>query len=88
MKRRRTEAFLTSKTHDRTRDGSLRLLEESLRLLQTDHLDLWQLHNISRMEEVEQIFGPDGAIEALREGARAEDGALRRRDRPRRPRRC
>ncbi len=66
MKRRRGEAFLTSKTHDRTRDGSLRLLEESLRLLNTDHLDLWQLHRVSRPEEVEQIFGPGGAIEALR----------------------
>lgn len=43
MKRRRSEAFLASKTHDRTRDGSLRLLEESLKLLNTDHLDLWQI---------------------------------------------
>ncbi|MBI5838051.1 MAG: aldo/keto reductase [Candidatus Eisenbacteria bacterium] len=67
MKRRRGEAFLASKTHDRTRDGSLKLLEESLRLLQTDHLDLWQLHNLTRMEQVEQIFGKGGAIEALQE---------------------
>jgi aryl-alcohol dehydrogenase-like predicted oxidoreductase len=65
MARRRGEAFLTSKTYDRTRDGSLRLLEESLRLLNTDHLDLWQLHNVMRMEQIEQIFGPGGAIEAL-----------------------
>ncbi len=65
MTRRRSQAFLTSKTNDRTRDGSLRLLEESLRLLQTDHLDLWQLHNVARMDQVEQIFGPGGAIEAL-----------------------
>lgn len=67
MKRRRAETFLATKTHDRTRDGSLRLLEESLRLLQTDHLDLWQIHNLSRMEQVEQIFAPGGAIEALLE---------------------
>lgn len=65
MARRRAQAFLASKTHDRTRDGSLRLLEESLRLLNTDHLDLWQLHNVARMEQVEQIFAPGGAIEAL-----------------------
>ncbi len=65
MKRRRGETFLTSKTHDRTRDGSLRLLEESLRLLNTDHLDLWQLHRVSRAEELQQIFGRGGAIEAL-----------------------
>src|SRR4030065_691392 len=38
MKRRRGEAFLATKTHDRTRDGSLKLLEQSLKLLQTDHL--------------------------------------------------
>ncbi|HEX7551668.1 MAG TPA: aldo/keto reductase [Candidatus Methylomirabilis sp.] len=65
MARRRSQAFLTSKTNDRTRDGSLRLLEESLGLLQTDHLDLWQLHNVASMDQVEKIFGPGGAIEAL-----------------------
>jgi aryl-alcohol dehydrogenase-like predicted oxidoreductase len=65
MKTRRREVFLASKTHDRTRDGSLRLLEESLRLLQTDHLDLWQLHNVRLDEQLDQIFGPGGAIEAL-----------------------
>ncbi|MBI3484380.1 MAG: aldo/keto reductase [Acidobacteria bacterium] len=67
MKRRRSETFLASKTNDRTRDGSLKLLEESLKLLNTDHLDLWQLHNISRMEQIEQIFGKDGAIEAMQQ---------------------
>jgi aryl-alcohol dehydrogenase-like predicted oxidoreductase len=65
MATRRQEVFLASKTHDRTRDGSLRLLEDSLKRLQTDHLDLWQLHNLSRTEELDRIFGPGGAIEAL-----------------------
>jgi aryl-alcohol dehydrogenase-like predicted oxidoreductase len=65
MKRRRSEAFLATKTHDRTRDGSLKLLEKSLQLLQTDHVDLWQIHNLSKKEEVEQIFAPDGAVQAL-----------------------
>ncbi len=65
MKRRRAQVFLASKTHDRTRDGSLKLLERSLQLLQTDHLDLWQLHNLSRLEEVERIFAADGAVHAL-----------------------
>ena len=73
MKTRRAEVFLASKTHDRTRDGSLRLLEESLRLLNTDHLDLWQIHNLSRPEQVEQIFAPGGAVEAL---VRARDQKL------------
>jgi aryl-alcohol dehydrogenase-like predicted oxidoreductase len=66
LKTRRQEVFLATKTRDRTRDGSLKLLEESLRLLQTDHLDLWQLHNIQFMKELDQIFGKDGAIEAFR----------------------
>ena len=67
MKARRSEVFLATKTHDRTRDGSLRLLEQSLKLLQTDYLDLWQLHNITRTEQLDTIFGKDGAIEALQQ---------------------
>jgi hypothetical protein len=62
---RRDEVFLATKTHNRTRDGSLELLEQSLESLQTDHLDLWQLHNISRVEQLDQIFADDGAIHAL-----------------------
>jgi aryl-alcohol dehydrogenase-like predicted oxidoreductase len=67
MRRRRTEAFLASKTKERTRDGSLRMLEESLKLLQTDHLDLWQLHDIGLAEDVEAVFAKGGAMEALRQ---------------------
>ncbi len=71
MKDRRHEVFLTSKTHDRTYDGSMKLLETSLKNLQTDHLDLWQLHNVKRQDQVDQIFAKDGAIKAL-EKARSE----------------
>ncbi|MCK7530078.1 MAG: hypothetical protein MZV63_02970 [Marinilabiliales bacterium] len=39
--------FLASKTHDRTYDGSMRLLEKSLKQLNTDQLDLWQIHNVT-----------------------------------------
>ena len=46
MKTRRQEVYLATKTHDRTYDGSMRLLEKSLNNLQTDHIDLWQIHNI------------------------------------------
>ena len=67
MATRRDEVFLATKTHNRTRDGSLELLEQSLESLQTDHLDLWQLHNVSRTEQLDQIFGDDGAIHALLE---------------------
>jgi len=65
MASRRDEVFLATKTHNRTRDGSMQLLEQSLELLQTDHLDLWQLHNITQMEQLDQIFADDGAIHAL-----------------------
>ena len=65
MKRRRRETFLASKTKDRTRDGSLRMLDESLKLLETDHLDLWQLHDIGIAEDVDAVFGKGGAMEAL-----------------------
>jgi aryl-alcohol dehydrogenase-like predicted oxidoreductase len=66
----RKRIFLASKTHDRTRDGSLRLLEQSLRRLRTDHLDLWQLHDLRSMEELEVIFGRAGAIHALEQARR------------------
>jgi uncharacterized protein len=71
MKTRRKEVWLSTKTHDRTYDGSMRLLEESLKNLQTDHLDTWQLHNVQRQAEVDQIFGDAGAIKAM-EKAKAE----------------
>ena len=71
MKTRRGEVWLSTKTHDRTYDGSMRLLEESLKNLQTDHLDLWQLHNVQRQDQTDQIFSPDGAIKAM-EKAKSE----------------
>ncbi len=67
MKRRRGEAFLATKTHERTRDGSLRLLETSLKLLNTDHVDLWQIHNLTTKEQVDRMFAPDGAVKAMQE---------------------
>jgi len=65
MKTRRNEAFLASKTKERTREASLRMIEESLKLLQTDHLDLWQLHDIGTMTDVNEVFAKGGAMEAL-----------------------
>ncbi|MGA7416315.1 MAG: aldo/keto reductase [Bryobacteraceae bacterium] len=65
MKTRRKETFLATKTKERTRDGSMRMIEESLRLLQTDHVDIWQLHDIGTMTDVEQVFAKGGAVEAL-----------------------
>ena len=67
LARRRSEAFLATKTHERGRDGSLRLLETSLKLLRTDHVDLWQLHAMSTMDDVEKVTAKGGALEAFRE---------------------
>jgi aryl-alcohol dehydrogenase-like predicted oxidoreductase len=43
----------------------LKNLEESLKLLNTDHLDTWQLHDVGTLDEVDQIFGKGGTIEAF-----------------------
>jgi aryl-alcohol dehydrogenase-like predicted oxidoreductase len=67
MKRRRGEAYLATKSHDRTRGGSLKLLEQSLTLLNTDHLDAWQLHHIDSQDDVDRIFAKGGAIEAFQQ---------------------
>jgi aryl-alcohol dehydrogenase-like predicted oxidoreductase len=64
---RRKAVWLATKTHDRTRDGSWRLLEASLKRLQTDHVNEWRLHNIMTMEELDQVFAQGGALEALQE---------------------
>jgi aryl-alcohol dehydrogenase-like predicted oxidoreductase len=61
----RKHIFLTTKSSQRSRKGAEDDLEKSLRALKTDYVDLWQIHQVSTMEEVEQIFGPSGAIEAF-----------------------
>jgi predicted aldo/keto reductase-like oxidoreductase len=71
----RDNVFLASKTHVRDRDGALRLLDDSLRRIGTDRLDLWQLHDLRTKEDLDQIFGKGGAIEAV-EQAKA-DGRIR-----------
>jgi len=67
MAHRRNEAFLATKTKERTRDGSLRMIEKSLQLLQTDHVDLWQLHDVGIAKNIDDVFGKGGAFEALLE---------------------
>jgi len=71
----RDGVFLASKTHERTRDRALRLLDDSLRRLGTDRLDLWQMHDLREMGELDEINGPRGALRAAEE-ARA-DGRVR-----------
>ncbi len=63
----RREIFLNSKTAARGRDRAWRDLENSLKLLNTDYLDAWQLHHVSFESELDEIFGKNGAIKALEE---------------------
>lgn len=67
----RKQIFLTSKSPQRTRAGAEADLEQSLRALKTDYLDLWQIHQVSTMDEVERIFAPGGAIEAFEAAKKA-----------------
>ena len=67
----RKHIFLTTKSPERSRQGAEADLEKSLRALKTDYLDLWQIHQVSTMDEVEQIFAPGGAIEAFESAKKA-----------------
>lgn len=66
LKERRQEIFLTSKSHARDKKGAREHLQETLRTMKTDHLDLWQVHDVRTQQDIGEIFGPDGALEAFR----------------------
>lgn len=61
----RQKVILMSKAERRDRKGALEQLEDSLRRMRTDYLDLWQCHQVATMEEVDQILAPGGALEAF-----------------------
>ena len=63
----RDKVFLMTKNcaHDRTATNSMVKLEESLRRLQTDYLDLWQIHEVVWPDDPERIYAPGGAAEAM-----------------------
>jgi predicted aldo/keto reductase-like oxidoreductase len=65
LKERRKDIFLTSKSHARTRKGALTHLRETLDAMKTDHLDLWQVHDVRTEEDIDALFGRGGAIEAF-----------------------
>jgi aryl-alcohol dehydrogenase-like predicted oxidoreductase len=67
LKGKRNGVFLMTKvcTHGRNKDLALRMLEESLHRLQTDHLDLWQIHGVCFDNDPELFIRPNGAAEAL-----------------------
>ena len=66
---RRKEAVLMTKvcTHGRKKEVAMKMLEDSLRRLRTDHLDVWQIHEVVYENDPERIFAPGGAAEALLE---------------------
>jgi len=67
----RDKAFLMTKIDGRTRVAAAKQIDESLKRLQTDRVDLLQLHEIIYDEDPSRVFGKDGAIEALREAQTA-----------------
>jgi uncharacterized protein len=66
LARRRKEVFLATKTGDRTRDGTLRSIEQSLKRLRTDRVDLIQIHGVSATEDLDAWEKPGGVLAALR----------------------
>jgi len=93
LKPYRKACFLACKTTEREKTGVEKELNESLRILQTDHVDLYQLHALTTLDDVEKAFGPGGAmdvfLQARREGktrflgfsAHSEEAALTAMDR-------
>jgi aryl-alcohol dehydrogenase-like predicted oxidoreductase len=71
VRRRRGELFLATKVNRRSKQGVLAELRESLQRLQTDHVDLIQVHAVNAWSDLEQTFAPDGCLAALVE-ARAQ----------------
>lgn len=71
----RDRAFVMTKIDGRTRKEAARQIEQSLKRLRTDRVDLIQLHEVIRFEDADRAFGPDGAIEAL--AAARDAGKLR-----------
>ena len=77
LKGKRDQVILMTKvcTHGRDKSVAMQQLEESLRRLGTDHLDVWQIHEVVYYNDPDLIFRPDGAIEAL--AAAKQQGKVR-----------
>ena len=71
----RNKCFLACKTGGRMKDDSRAELEESLRQLKTDHLDLYQFHALTKMTDLDKVLGPGGAMETME--AAKKEGKIR-----------
>jgi len=71
----RDKAFLMTKIDGRTAQSAMQQVEESLQRLQTDHVDLMQIHEVIRMSDVDRVFAQGGALESLLKAR--EQGKLR-----------
>jgi aryl-alcohol dehydrogenase-like predicted oxidoreductase len=67
----RKGVFLACKTEERMREGASVALDRSLRKMRTDHFDLYQHHAVTKLEDVDKILGPDGAMEAFEAARKA-----------------
>ncbi len=65
LKDRRKDIFLTSKSHARDKAGAMEHLEQTLSNMKTDNLDLWQIHDLRTMDDIEAISSKGGALEAF-----------------------
>ncbi len=77
LKHRRKEVFIATKTHDRSYDGAMRHLEKSLKNLQTDKIDLWQVHNVraKEIDTLDNMFADDGVMTAMKKAK--EEGVVK-----------
>jgi aryl-alcohol dehydrogenase-like predicted oxidoreductase len=71
----RKNCFLACKTDGRKKDNSRADLEKSLKLLKTDHVDLYQFHALTKMTDLDKVLGPGGAIETME--AAKKEGKIR-----------
>ncbi len=65
MPRERKRFFLSTKTGERSKQAAWEELQRSLERLKTDHLDLYQIHAITRMDELDAALAPGGALDAF-----------------------
>ncbi len=75
LKNVRDQVYIATKTASRTYDNAMKDLETSLNELETDYIDLWQLHAVNNFETLEKVLSPNGALAALKDAKK--EGKIR-----------